>query len=107
MLKFAFIASLASIAYGLYIMWRVMSKPTGNAKMQEIAAAIQDGANAYMKREGSAIAIVGVVLALALWKFLGGGVASGFVVGAVASLIAGYIGMYVATKSNVRIAAVA
>ena len=107
MLKFAFIASLVSIAYGLYIMWSITRKPTGNAKMQEIAKAIEDGANAYMKREGSAIAMVGVVLALILWKFLGAGVASGFVVGAVASLIAGYIGMYVATKSNVRIAEVA
>ena len=104
MLTFIFISSLASIAYGLYLMWAVMQKPTGNPRMQEIAAAIQTGANAYMKREGSAIALVGVILTMLLWKFLGSGIALGFIIGAIASLIAGYIGMYVATKSNVRIA---
>ncbi|HEY4515089.1 MAG TPA: sodium-translocating pyrophosphatase [Candidatus Paceibacterota bacterium] len=104
MLTTIFVASIASIAYGLYVMWGVLRKPTGTARMQEIAAAIQTGANAYMKREGMAIAIVGLVLAIILWVFLGTGIALGFVLGAIASLIAGYIGMYVATKSNIRIA---
>ena len=103
-ITFAFIASAAAIVYGLILMWQVLKAPTGNEQMRSIAKAIQEGSNAYMKRESKVVAVVGIIIGVVLWKFLGLTTAIGFVVGAIASMIAGYIGMYVAVKSNVRVA---
>src|SRR3989338_7706431 len=103
-LLFSLISSLVGIGYGLFLMGQVLKKPAGDEKMRSIAGAIEEGARAYLKREFSVVLLVGVIVGLVLWKFLGGLMALGFAVGAVASLVAGYIGMFVAMKSNVRVA---
>ncbi|HRE60958.1 MAG TPA: sodium-translocating pyrophosphatase [Micropepsaceae bacterium] len=93
-----------SLLYGAWATSSVMSASTGNDRMREIAAAIQEGARAYLNRQYTTIAFVGVVVAgLLLWA-LGTYVAIGFVIGAVASAIAGYIGMTVSVRANVRTA---
>src|SRR3989344_1141960 len=102
-LLFSLISSVAAIAYGLFLMWQVLRKPTGDEKMRLIARAIQEGAWAYLKREFVVVLGVGVVLALVLWRLIDAWTTVGFVIGAVASLLAGYIGMFVAIKSNVRV----
>ncbi len=102
-LMFSFIAAAAAILYGLILMWLVLKEPTGNDKMRAIAAAIQEGSMAYIKRELITIVVVGVIIDALLWYFMGKKMVAGFTLGAVASMIAGYIGMYVAVKSNVRV----
>lgn len=96
------LAGIAAIVYGLVITYWVMQKPAGDKKMQEIAAAIQEGASAFLKRQYSTVAIVAVILAIIIWKFLGLNSALGFVIGAIASALAGFIGMFVAVRANVR-----
>ena len=98
----AVLCSLVALGYSFYTIKWVMSQPTGNDKMAEIAAAIQEGANAYFKRQYGAIAIVGVVLFVALWFALGTFTALGFLLGAVFSGLAGFIGMYVSVRANIR-----
>ena len=92
-----------ALLYGLYAYRQVMAAPAGNARMQEIAAAIQEGAQAYLNRQYTTIAIVGAVVAVIL-LYLGIHVSIGFVIGAVLSGAAGYIGMNVSVRSNVRTA---
>jgi len=107
---FALIAAVAGIAYGLYLARWVFKLNAGNAKMQEISKAIQEGARAYMNRQYKTVGIVAAALFVILWgagafsdKF-GMLTAIGFLVGASASAIAGYVGMIIAVRANVRTA---
>jgi len=98
---------LLAVLYGAYATTRIIALPTGNARMQEIAAAIQEGAGAYLNRQYTTIGIAGVVVAIILAATLGMTVAIGFVIGAVLSGVAGYVGMNISVRANVRTAAAA
>ncbi|MFA6295285.1 MAG: sodium-translocating pyrophosphatase [Candidatus Paceibacterota bacterium] len=101
---FALVASLVAILYGIFLITSIMKKPAGNDKMKEIASAIQAGAKAYLNRQYRTITMIAVVLFIALWIILDIEIAAGFVVGAVLSALAGYIGMNVSVRANVRTA---
>jgi K(+)-stimulated pyrophosphate-energized sodium pump len=96
-----------AVLYGIFTSQRVLASDAGNAKMQEIAGAIQEGAQAYLGRQYKAIAVVGVVVAVLVGVFLGIPSAVGFTIGAVLSGVAGYIGMNISVRANVRTAAAA
>ncbi len=104
----AFIVIIASgllaLAYGYYAGRQVMAASAGSDRMQEIAAAVQEGARAYLNRQYTTIAIAGVVLLIILGAILGLHVAFGFLIGAVLSGVAGYVGMNVSVRANVRTA---
>ncbi len=96
-------AGLLAVAYGIWARASLMKASTGNERMNEIAGAIQEGAKAYLKKQYTAIAIVGVVVTILLFILFRGMIAPvGFVIGAVLSGIAGYVGMLVSVQANVR-----
>ena len=101
-LIFALACAAAAIIYGVVSINWVLSKPTGSDRMREIAAAIQEGASAYLNRQYSTIAVVGVILFLVIYFVLDPRTAIGFAIGAVLSAATGYIGMNISVRANVR-----
>jgi K(+)-stimulated pyrophosphate-energized sodium pump len=103
---FALVCSGVAIVYGLYLVYWLLSRPAGSERMQEIARAVQEGAAAYLRKQYTTIALVAIVpfLLLGFYHKLGWGTAIGFLIGAALSAAAGFIGMNVAVRSNVRTA---
>ncbi len=101
---FVILCGALALAYGGFAARQVLAAGTGSARMQEIAAAVQEGAGAYLNRQYTTIAIVGAVILVILGIILGLHVAVGFLIGAVFSGVAGYIGMNVSVRANVRTA---
>jgi K(+)-stimulated pyrophosphate-energized sodium pump len=98
------LAGLLSVVYGFITYSGLMKADAGNARMQEISAAVREGASAYLKRQYTTIGIVGVVIFVIAWWLLGKYAAIGFAIGAILSGAAGFIGMNVSVRSNVRVA---
>src|SRR3989344_5881167 len=106
---FPLFASLLSIGYAAFLVALVLRNPVGEPLMKEIAKAIQEGASAYLKRQYRTVAIVAVFIFVILWFVFpeNSAVAFGFLVGAIASALAGFLGMAVSVQANVRVAEVA
>ncbi len=98
------LAGLLSIVYGIITTRGLMAADAGSARMQEISAAVREGASAYLKRQYTTIGVVGVVIFIITWLLLGKFAAVGFAIGAILSGLAGFIGMNVSVRANVRVA---
>jgi K(+)-stimulated pyrophosphate-energized sodium pump len=98
------VASVIAIVFAAYLSWEVISFPEGEGKMVEIANAIKEGAKAFLNRQYKTVSYVAIFVAIILYFSLGMKTAIGFLVGATASALAGYIGMHIAVRANVRTA---
>ena len=103
-LGFALLCAIVAIFYGIFSIKWILGKPTGNDRMREIAAAVQEGAQAYLNRQYTTIGIVGVILFVVILVVLKWPTAVGFALGAILSGLTGYIGMNVSVRANVRTA---
>ena len=101
---FGVAGGLAAVAFAVVLIFLVLNQPNGNDRMREIAAAIQEGAAAYLNRQYTVIAIIGVIIAVVIGFFINWTTAVLYVVGAVLSASAGYVGMNIAVRANVRTA---
>jgi K(+)-stimulated pyrophosphate-energized sodium pump len=101
---FGVAGGIAAVLFAIVLIFLVLRMPTGNDRMREIAAAIQEGASAYLNRQYTVIAIIGVVIAIVIGFFINWKTAVLFVIGAVLSAAAGYVGMNIAVRSNLRTA---
>ena len=98
------ICGFVALAYGVYASRSVLSAAAGNERMQEISAAIREGASAYLNRQYKTVALVGIVIGVMLGALLGLKVAIGYFIGAILSGATGYIGMNISVRANVRTA---
>lgn len=105
--EFAYTASAIAIGYGAYSFYQIISAPSGTPKMKEVADAIAVGAKAYLSRQTKTLITIASVLTVFLWLSLGMTTAVGFLIGAVASALAGFIGMHTSIRANIRTAAAA
>ncbi len=103
-LAYAIGAGILALLFAAFLAWRVLSLPAGNARMKEIAKAIQDGASAYLKQQYKVVGIFAVILSVILYFALGQNTAVGFLLGAFLSALAGFVGMNVSVRANVRTA---
>ncbi len=104
-LVWALAASVIALLYGAFLIVKILKKPSGSGKMLEIAKAIQEGAKAYLTRQYKTVGIVAIVIMLIMWlAHFSGNTIIGFVIGAVLSAVAGFIGMNISVRANVRTA---
>ncbi|HKW58472.1 MAG TPA: sodium-translocating pyrophosphatase [Candidatus Dormibacteraeota bacterium] len=101
---FGVAGGVAAVLFAVVLIFLVLSKPTGNDRMREIAGAIQEGAAAYLNRQYTVIAVIGVVIAIVIGVFINWTTAGLYLVGAVLSAAAGYVGMNIAVRANLRTA---
>jgi K(+)-stimulated pyrophosphate-energized sodium pump len=101
---FAFIAALAGIVYGVFIIYWILKKSQGTEEMKKIAGAIQEGAAAFLRRQYSTVAVVAVIIFVILTVMIDLKTGLGFLIGAVCSALAGIIGMLISVRANVRVA---
>ena len=103
-LIFVIACGLLAVGYGVWASRTILAASAGSDRMQEISAAVQEGAQAYLNRQYTTIAVVGAVIFVVLWILLGLPAGIGYLIGAILSGAAGYIGMHISVRSNVRTA---
>ena len=103
-LIFALVSALVALAYGIVSIKWILAQPQGNERMKEIVGAVQEGAMAYLNRQYTTIAVVGVAVLVVIFFGLDTATAIGFAIGAILSCATGYIGMNISVRSNLRTA---